>query len=622
MQMLCAGALLPLHAVTYNDGGAWLSTNFNEGIPAGYILTNKDGMEIDREAYKDLKYATTWFAEEANGADGKVAMSASHRTGAGTPTDNWLITPLVHVASSEGWLRWKARSLHHDLPDGYEVLVSVADTAHFQSVYKVTAESYSWTTHALPLAAYKGKDIYIAFRHTATNRFLLAIDDVFAGVPEGVDVAPKNTSRHFYGDEATAHITGYIANMGRTLNLKQIAVTTTEGSTYTQPAVQAVATGDTLRYSVDMPIAVGQTYNYTVKAIEADGTEHPLYTDVAVCSRYRRTLFVEKYTGLWCNNCPTALPFLYNLEERFGSEAAIVEVHGYNSRSDVMSNDAYISQLHINAFPTVLFNRDLTNQQMGDWTSFRFLQQSLSTPTDAGLSATAAFTSDGRLQVTTTAVFAADQDNAKDRYRIGYVLKEKLVPGNTIKQDQKNICTTLATEEFNYLPSYIPGTLINYHNVARGGETDEGMDDLGTVRGIKGSLPAMLQAGKEYTHTEVINVPQTVADKNRLQVVALLFKSASVENAAEVSTIDQTQGIFPQVSGTESSFRLSSCGGKCTLFLPRNDAYRVVVSGLDGVVMQTISGTGEIVAIGGLEKGCYLLKVWQSGMEKTFKVAF
>ncbi|MCK6691689.1 MAG: T9SS type A sorting domain-containing protein [Thermoanaerobaculia bacterium] len=145
------------------------------------------------------------------------------------PNNNWLITPPIQISDSSYRLSW--RSLSFQGPqhlDGYKVLVSeslnLPDTAFFkdtlfaaaemlgnEAIYTLNLEDYQFSPgyihadsyqdqnyffidinlggvnglfhgklepHAVSLAAYSGKTIYIAFVHDSENDFILQIDDI------------------------------------------------------------------------------------------------------------------------------------------------------------------------------------------------------------------------------------------------------------------------------------------------------------------------------------------------------------------------------------------------------------------------------------------------------------
>lgn len=615
--------LILLAAVPAHAGDVYLMTDFNQGIPADFTLISNDNMSIASQDFKRIQPTKTWFSSEANGADGLVAMSASRRQYADIPTDNWIITPRLHITSTDAWLRWDARSIHHDLRDGYTVLISTTDLTGLKPVVSIREETYSWATHVVSLADYVGKDVYIAVSHNSTNRFLLALDNLFVGELDDISIRGRNTSRHFVGDEGKMNVTGIITNTGRSLNLKEISLDNGKGQTYTMPYASTLSTGDTLNYEIEMPVTVGQKYDYTVKVIETNGTEHEVVKDAVACSYYPRTMLIEKFTGLWCNYCPAAEPLLYGIEERFGKEAAIIEVHGYKKSLDIMSNDAYIRSLNVKNFPTVIYNRDMETMQNSQWASDAYINYEMSLPTEAMVAAKAEWTNDGKIKATTTIQFANTIDNSTGKYRVGYLLKEKRIDGTTIQGAQLNNCTVLENEEFRYLPTSISGYLIDYNNVARGGETDEGFAAMGGISGIRGNLPAAIEAKHDYVVTTTLDVPGTISDKNNLELVAILFKSTSVVNASAVDKIDNNTSTINSHT-VQSAIQLhANSNGSYTALMPNDGEYTVKVARLDGTLVEIRQGQGTeclITSDGKILPGCYIVHITQKKHALTTKI--
>lgn len=564
MRIIITTILLVATMTVHAEGETYLMANFDRGIPNNFTLVCADGMSINTSAFKSAMPTKEWYATAVNGTDGKAAVSASQRTSATVPTDNWLITPKMHISSAAAWLRWNARSINYSLRDGYQVMVKEGDDGTFTELYAVEEETYAWATHAVPLAPYVGKDIYIGIRHNSTNRYLLAVDNLFVGVPSEVSLVADNTSRHFVSSNDTTSITGTITNVGREVHLAKLVVTASVetyantasssqiDTTYTMPLDIVLAVGEKHPFTLDIPMEAGQFVKYTIEAYDADGNSYALFSDAMACSRYPRHLLVEKFTGLWCNNCPAADPMLFSIAERFGSEVSIVDVHGYHDYLDPFSQDAYASALGINSYPTVLYNRDSEIKQIGYWTMTAYVEAAMKKPATAMISATAQHLDDGKLKMLSTVQFASDTDNSLGRYRVGYILKERHVEGDkavytndgtSVVIQQTNNCTQLSNEEYYFLPTRIPASIMTYHDVARGGETAESLAALGSESGIRGSLPATLEAGADYTVETTIDMPSTIANASELSVVAVLFRSGSVENVAEADVTDSSAGV-------------------------------------------------------------------------------
>lgn len=622
MKQLITHIALIASATVVHAGNTYVSTDFNRGIPSDYTLICNDMMQVATQDYNRISTSGTWFSGEVAGANGKAAISASRRDIPDAPTDNWLITPLIHIASDNAWLRWDARSVHHDLRDGYTVMVSDNGMTGFKPLLTICEENYIWTTRLLPLADYAGKDIYIGICHNATNKFMLAVDNIFVGEPADIALKCKNTSPHFTGNTATATMTGTVTNTGRTLNMKEFVLTTSTGQTFAMPYAETLSTGGTANYSIDIPVEPGTTYRYTVKAVANNGTEQEIASDMLVCSHFPRTMLIEKFTGLWCNNCPTASPFVYAIEEKLGREAAFVEVHGYSTSLDPLSNDAYAAELNVKAYPTVLYNRNTEHTQNGLWSDMTYLEAAMTEPTDGYIEAEAQWTEDNRIAITCRSQLAADHDNSINKYRIGYILKEKILP-NTTGLPQYNNCSLLQDQEFRYLPSRIPSYMLTFHNLARGGETTGSYAATGGAIGFKGSLPTSIKANEVYLVEDTLDIPASVADVQQLAVIAVLYKSSMAMNVAQIDNISQTSGISSTKTNTDTGIGIIHCGnGNYKATLPCNCHYKINIHNISGTLISTLCGKGHECNINLNEapQGCYIIQVSQNDDTKTVKV--
>lgn len=614
LSFLC---LLPMVEVCA-DETVYLDTNFETGIPTDFILSCEDMMCVDLSAYSLSSIGSEWFTSEVEGTDGKAVLSASRREDPERTTDNRLITPLLHIDDPRAYFRWDARSIHHDLRDGYTVMISPSgDVNDLKPVITIDEENYQWTTRLISLTDYVGKDIRIAIVHNATNRFLLAVDNLFVGYSDTPLLKGRTTSRHFVGNEGCVKVTGQVTNYSGSLHLQSFTLTTSQGTTYTIPYNAALATGDTAEYEFDIPVSVGNRVDYTVSAVTSENKPVEVVSDFLVCSYYPRTLLLEKYTGMWCNSCPTASPLIYRLEDLFGDQVAVVEVHGFNSTVDPMSNDAYIRSMGVSTYPTIMFNRRETKQS--GWGDESTLNAALAAPTTGYIESDCEINLEGCLSVTSRVRFAQDTDNTDGRYRVGYLLREPLVRGTDLSSifKQKNGYQGVSAGEFHFLPSSIPSTLINFHNVARGGEESDTFAAMGGESGVRGSLPAeMLKSETDYKVNAVLDIPATVIDKNSVEVVAVLFKMTNVVNVA-LAKYSQTSAIR-EFDSTEPRFSLITSRGTLSLKLDVPTRATVCLYSIDGrcAIAKNVD-PGMECRIGGLAPGYYVLKIFVEGKTIT-----
>ncbi|MDX2248709.1 MAG: choice-of-anchor J domain-containing protein [Bacteroidia bacterium] len=148
----------------------------------------------------------------------RVFASPSWYQGTVGKSNDYLISPKVFIPENT-CLSWYAYSQDKFFPESYEIRVSTTtpDTAGFLAnppVFTVSAEGDAFTYRTASLDAYGGQEVYIAFRHTSEDQFILVLDDIRMAQTQQRDIAM------FYVDEVSADsgdevvISGAIINLG------------------------------------------------------------------------------------------------------------------------------------------------------------------------------------------------------------------------------------------------------------------------------------------------------------------------------------------------------------------------------------------------------------------------
>lgn len=157
-------------------------SNLGGALPPGWIVINADGLT---PAASVSQFTNAWIiAADFDNTSDTVAMSTSWYTPAGTSND-WLITPLISLTTNNV-LNWEAEAQDALYPDGYEVRVSTTTptTAGFlanPALFTIAAENGAvWTQRSVNLqtAGYSNQNVYLAWRNTSTDQFILMVDDI------------------------------------------------------------------------------------------------------------------------------------------------------------------------------------------------------------------------------------------------------------------------------------------------------------------------------------------------------------------------------------------------------------------------------------------------------------
>lgn len=159
-------------------------------FPAGMLKRNVD----NRTPAASVSYVNeAWERREDfnfNVAD-SCAFSTSWYSPAGT-ADDWMWTPLIGPITANSVLNWNAVTYDPAYQDGYEVRIMTSaagpptggtgvlgnQVTGSTQVFSIAAENTAWTARSVNLTAYAGQSIYVGFRNTSNDKFLLLIDDI------------------------------------------------------------------------------------------------------------------------------------------------------------------------------------------------------------------------------------------------------------------------------------------------------------------------------------------------------------------------------------------------------------------------------------------------------------
>lgn len=172
-------------------GNELFEENFQDTLlPVGWTALDYDGLLPDTNINNFLVTGGGWQSildyRDNKGVNRAVASASWYQTPG--RSDDYLISPLITLGSNT-CLSWNAYSQDQYFPESYEVLISTTtpDTAGFlanEPLLVVEAEAYSLNFRSVNLAAYAGQQVYLAFRHTSMDQFILVLDDIrLADVP-------------------------------------------------------------------------------------------------------------------------------------------------------------------------------------------------------------------------------------------------------------------------------------------------------------------------------------------------------------------------------------------------------------------------------------------------------
>lgn len=171
---------------------------WNESFEGGVVPpTCWSSLDVDGDTYNWEPVVDTdgYLIQDGSYA----AMSASWDATAGILTpDNYLITPQFTINANNLEFKYWVGTQDGAYPaEEYSVLVSTTGTAtgDFTQIYNeiLTADDTIWREVKLPLAAYDGQNIYLAFRHfNSSDNFQMKIDNVSIDYTTSINTVESN----------------------------------------------------------------------------------------------------------------------------------------------------------------------------------------------------------------------------------------------------------------------------------------------------------------------------------------------------------------------------------------------------------------------------------------------
>lgn len=488
----------------------------NGKIPSDVKTENANGVLPTVNGYKRGWTEQGWMSDKF-GDRGYVLLSPTYNAD-NQECENILTLPAMEITSG-ALLRWDARSVLPDRPEAYTVEIRAEGDDDWTPLESVPEEKGSWWTRMAWLDEYSGRRAEMRFVARSARGYMLALDNVSVGVPEGPEVIclEDNTDRFHgrHGDNGEVEVT--LLNAGTEIYSVSCRFEGQERSE-TIMITPAWYAGEeqTFRFHQDIPQDAEGEVKYTIFCRPNTAEEEYIIKEGTVwCSEYKITPFIDKGTGMWCNSCPKGVLDAAALKHSFGDGIVMVDAHV----NDIISS-GYFSHLGFYAVPYFMANRN--DKKKGETLSPTFANVVPGEEVTMGIRIEdLRLSTDGEtLGVTASAESLTTVDNTGDRYRIGYVVTADIHDDDNILYYQENNVSIVKYDQYYYLPSRIPAPLAYFHDVAL---TEEGAFD-----GLEGSLPSEIQGGipgaaPEHSFSWEIRRPELLDDFTRARVVVYIL---------------------------------------------------------------------------------------------------
>lgn len=442
------------------------SCDFEKGMPSDFATYDLDGNEPSRSMKSyGITEGVAWAAYTDEVDNNTAAYSGSWYKTPGQSND-WLVTPAIKVDDVRNILSWRAYALDMSHPDGYAVYISTKGNTpeDFSDapVYEVAAESNQWQQHAVSLAEWVGKDIYVAFVNNSTNCNILAVDDINVFAYEH-SFTFTNTTPEAIAIPGAVYVSGEITSSGFMPVEGYVVELTYNGQTSIIDRSTDIVTADSVAafaFDVAIDVPLDNTCDYTLRISTLGGSD--VIESECSITCFQRLVLVEEGTGTWCMWCPRGAYGMELLHERYPGRLVDVAVHG----SDPMMNVPYYVGAYPyfqGSFPNSVFDRnfDLVGDPYYDADSL--LNIAMNRGSIGKIQTTAVYNANNQLEVEATVEFG--KVIAEGEYGLLYIIVEDSVTG----YEQANAYGGGTTEMGGYenLPDPIPAGEYFFANVGR-----------------------------------------------------------------------------------------------------------------------------------------------------------
>lgn len=567
---------------------------------------------------------TPWnfSVRETTATEDRVAASHSMYNPAGQ-SDDWMVTPQVKIDSDNVTLEFDAQGYRLDKEDRLKVIVYPSDDRlnglDAATVAKMrengdviydeivdpgaSADVFEgeWTHVVIPMDAYVGKNVYIAFVNENENQSAVFLNNLWVR-RNGIFAVGSRTPETVAGvDEVTVRAYTMLTQGSSEKYSSIEANLIVDGktiSTYKADGLEITPeTPYQFSFPEAMPLKLGVYNPYTVEVTLTDG-------DKKASSRYAgqvgalthepvKRVVLEEGTGTWCGNCPRGIVAIEKIEHLLPENFIPVSIHNGDAMAYSEYEQGFLGFL---AYPSGRVNRR-AEMLMPSWsdengfcqlaspegneTFYDYVLDELSTPAVVGIDIASATVSDGKINVKADVQFALEADHLA--YNIFTLILE-----NGIQGRQTNYASGSTDPFYGEWATAAGHVVTTYNDVARG---IAGI----SFNGESGYIPETVTAEEVYTADINLNVPASVKDDKQLTAVCMIIdmrNEGRVVNAAKKTITDGAGIESVGADNTVVNFTLS--GGK------------ILANGSDDVEVYNLQG--QRVANAGLQAGLYVAR--------------
>jgi len=480
---------------------------------------------------------------------GNAAVSISRYDPAGQ-SDDWMITPVISGITGITILEWDARALEAFAPETYKVMVSVtgANIGDFtDQIFQIDAEEANgaFKHRFVPLDAYAGKNIHIAFVNTSNDGYIQAVDNIVVRDVYNIDAALLDVHVDTYVRTGTTNNVSYTIKNNGFQMIDTVVVNWSDGVHTFSETLTGLGLGfGEIHEGVFTDLFTATAADeyplyFTITGVGShpdELTSNNIVTTVSagVSTVVPRRVVGEEGTGTWCGWCPRGAVFMEQMHQAHPDLFIPIAIH--NGSSDPMTNNEYNDPFAVffnyPGSPCVSMDRKMIIDPRNLDSVFQVLQQVVAPVTVTVQASIDPLSHTMFIEGNITTY--TDRTNAK--HNLVLVVAESDVRGTGNGYRQTNYYSGGGEGlmgGFENLGNPVPASQMRYDFVGR--------QLLHGFRGLPGVVPATFHENDAFGFNATYVFPATY-DMDQLYVVAMVVDSISgvVLNAAKSEAVVTT----------------------------------------------------------------------------------
>ncbi len=294
-------------------------------------------------------------------------------------SDNWMVTNQLYLPNAFCYLDFDVQSYLGSKKDSLKVYVYADDAVHTtltpelvgairehgiciynEEEHPGTSQeglSGDWTHHRLPLEAFAGQHVYIAFANLDDNQSALFLDNIKVIYKSNCLLA-LNTKKTVV-NQPDITISGVVSITDESAIYDKITIfyANEEGTVTDTIRAEGLSLkkGSVYDFVFDhkMPLTTGEENWLTVGVTLGNDTKKSEFVIKNLAFETSKKVVIEEITGTWCSNCPDGMVAIEHMQQALPEKIIPVCIHN----NDIYANDDYAAALGLTALPTARVNR-------------------------------------------------------------------------------------------------------------------------------------------------------------------------------------------------------------------------------------------------------------------------